>query len=73
MTDDVLVHRARIQEMVGGRTVVESLAVTATKFADDAAYSDKNGEVGEHGWRTKRRVVNEKYAAVVAALYPSDA
>ncbi|WP_310526648.1 AMP-dependent synthetase/ligase [Nocardioides sp.] len=52
MTEDVLASRARIETMVEGRTLIDSLADTATKFADDAAYSDKHGEVGDDGWRT---------------------
>ncbi len=52
MSEDVLVHRTRIEELVGGRTLVDSLADTAAKFADGAAYSDKHGTVGEDGWRS---------------------
>ncbi|HXH77014.1 AMP-dependent synthetase/ligase [Nocardioides sp.] len=52
MTEDVLAHRTRIEELVGGRTLIDCLAETAAEFADQSAYSDKHGEVGEDGWRT---------------------
>ncbi|WP_297739201.1 AMP-dependent synthetase/ligase [Nocardioides sp.] len=55
MTEDVLAHRTRIEELVGGRTLIDCLAETAAEFADEPAYSDKHGEIGqagEDGWRT---------------------
>ena len=52
MTEDVLAHRTRIEGLVGARTLIDCLAETAAKFADDAAYSDKHVGVGEDGWRT---------------------
>ncbi|WP_104105989.1 AMP-dependent synthetase/ligase [Nocardioides sp. 616] len=48
--DQVLAERARIQELVEGRTLIDSLAETAQRYADEPAYSDRNG-VAE-GWRT---------------------
>ena len=47
--DQVLAERARIQQIVEGRTLIDSLAETAERYADEPAYSDRNG-VAE-GWR----------------------
>ncbi|UUZ61894.1 hypothetical protein [Nocardioides sp. B-3] len=52
MTDDVLTHRARIEEQVGGRTLIDALAGTATAYADEAAYSDKHDVPEGETWRT---------------------
>lgn len=65
MTDDVLAHRARIEELVGGRTLIDALAGTATAFADEAAYSDKHGP--EEGWRTLTWAETRELALDVAA------
>ncbi|WP_181312150.1 AMP-dependent synthetase/ligase [Nocardioides campestrisoli] len=47
---DVLAERARLQEKVEGRTLIDSLADTVREHGDEAAYSDRN-RVSE-GWRT---------------------
>ncbi|PUA82132.1 AMP-dependent synthetase/ligase [Nocardioides currus] len=49
---DVQTDRARIEELVGGRTLIDALADTAAKFADDAAYSDRHDVPDGETWRT---------------------
>ncbi len=47
---DVLADRARIQQEISGRTLVDLLRDTSAAFADETAYSDRH-HVTE-GWRT---------------------
>lgn len=55
MTDvlpDVQTERTRIEGLVGGRTLVDVLADTATAKADEPAYSDKHRVPEGESWRT---------------------
>ena len=49
-TDHVLAERARIQQEVEGRTLLDALATTAERYGDQLAYSDRHGVT--EGWRT---------------------
>jgi long-chain acyl-CoA synthetase len=62
---DVLSERARIEEIVAGRTLIDSLAATATARADEPAYSDRHGT--EDGWRTLTWSETRERALDVAA------
>lgn len=48
----VAADRARIQEAVAGRTLIDALADTATAHADEPAYSDKHQVAEGESWRT---------------------
>ncbi len=43
---DVAADRTRIEEPVGGRTLIDALADTAAAHADEPAYADKHGRRG---------------------------
>ncbi|MGB0101158.1 MAG: AMP-dependent synthetase/ligase [Nocardioides sp.] len=45
-------ERARIQEQVEGRTLVDALADTVERYADEPAYSDKHHVPEGETWRT---------------------
>lgn len=49
--NDVLEERARIEKLIAGKTLIDSLADTAARRADEPAYSDRHG-AGTDGWRT---------------------
>jgi long-chain acyl-CoA synthetase len=50
--NDLLAERARIEEQVGGRTLVDALADTVRSYPDQPAYSDKHGVPDGESWRT---------------------
>ena len=71
MTQDVLTTRAEIEGQVAGRTLVDALAHTVERYADDPAYADKHHVDGESGqsWRTLTwRQTQESGLDVAAAL-----
>jgi long-chain acyl-CoA synthetase len=49
---DVLTERARIEDLVGGRTIPAALADTAASSGDQPAYSDKHDVPEGESWRT---------------------
>ena len=49
---DVLADRARIEEQVAGRTLIDVLADTVAEHGDRAAYSDKHDVPEGETWRT---------------------
>ncbi|MGN0065080.1 MAG: AMP-dependent synthetase/ligase [Nocardioides sp.] len=49
---DVLADRARIEEKVAGRTLVDCLADVASRHPDDPAFSDRHRTAEGEGWRT---------------------
>lgn len=49
---DVLSHRARIEEAVAGRTVVDCLEDTVERCGDEPAYSDRHHVPEGEMWRT---------------------
>ncbi|MBZ5740153.1 AMP-dependent synthetase/ligase [Nocardioides mangrovi] len=49
---DVLTERARVQQLVEGRTLVDALAETAAAHADQPAYSDRHHAAEGESWRT---------------------
>jgi long-chain acyl-CoA synthetase len=52
MTTDVLADRARIEEQVAGRTLIDALADTVEKYGDEAAYSDRHHTPEGESWRS---------------------
>ncbi|QCX28340.1 AMP-dependent synthetase/ligase [Nocardioides jishulii] len=62
---DVLTERARVERILGGHTLVDHLASTASQFPDEPAYSDRH-EVSE-GWRTLSWTQTREAALDVAA------
>ncbi|QIK75472.1 AMP-dependent synthetase/ligase [Nocardioides piscis] len=78
MTEDVLAARARIEEQVAGRTLIDALAQTAQTYADDPAYSDKHHAPEGETWRTitwaeTRELALDVAAALIAAgVQPGD-
>ncbi len=52
MTDDVLAHRAEIEEQVASRTLVDALSDTVGRYAEEPAYSDKHQVPDGETWRT---------------------
>lgn len=66
---DVLADRARIEEKVAGRTLVDALADTVAAHADRPAYSDKHGVPEGESWRTLTWTqVRERALDVAAGL-----
>jgi long-chain acyl-CoA synthetase len=66
---DVLAERARIQEQVEGRTLVDALADTVSAHADQPAYSDRHHVPEGEKWRTLTwHETNERALDVAAAL-----
>ncbi|MEP9361910.1 AMP-binding protein [Nocardioides sp. CN2-186] len=49
---DLQTDRARIDEMIAGRTMIDALADTAVSAADHPAYSDKHDVPEGESWRT---------------------
>jgi len=49
---DVTSERARIENEVGGRTLIDALADTVAAHADEPAYSDRHGAPDGESWRT---------------------
>jgi long-chain acyl-CoA synthetase len=49
---DVLAERARIEEQIAGRTMIDALADTVAAYADAPAYSDKHDVPEGESWRT---------------------
>jgi long-chain acyl-CoA synthetase len=49
---DVATDRARIEQAVGGRTLIDVLADTVAEHADGPAYSDRHDVPEGEGWRT---------------------
>ncbi len=49
---DVLAERARMEGLVGGRTLIDALAETAAARADEPAYSERHGAAEGESWRT---------------------
>ena len=62
---DVLAERARIEGLVAGKTLIDSLADTAARRADEPAYSDRHGTA--EGWRTLTWAETRERALDVAA------
>ena len=52
MTTDVLADRARIEEQVAGRTLIDALADTVEEYGDEAAYSDRHHTAEGESWRS---------------------
>ncbi len=67
MTQDVLTKRAEIEEQVAGRTLVDALADTVARYAEDSAYSDKHGAAEGETWRTLTWVQTRETGLDVAA------
>ncbi len=78
MTVDVQGDRIRIEEQVGGRTLIDSLADTARKYADEPAYSDKHGVTEGETWRTltwaqtRERALDVAGALIEIGVEPGD-
>ncbi|WP_139978068.1 AMP-dependent synthetase/ligase [Nocardioides litoris] len=75
---DVLSERARIESIVGGRTLVDALGETAVSAADHPAYSDKHGVPEGASWRTltwaevRERALDLAAALVARGAQPGD-
>lgn len=67
LTDPVQADRARIEEAVAGRTLIDALADTAAAHADEPAYSDKHGVAEGESWRTLTWAQTRETALDVAA------
>ena len=67
MNDHVLTERARIEEQVAGRTLVDALAETVRTYPDEAAYSDKHHVPEGESWRTLTWTETRELALDVAA------
>jgi long-chain acyl-CoA synthetase len=67
MTADVLSERARIEQQVGGRTLVDALAQTVGTYPDEPAYSDKHHAPEGEAWRTLTWTQTRELALDVAA------
>ncbi|GEP35670.1 long-chain acyl-CoA synthetase [Nocardioides szechwanensis] len=65
--NDVLAERARIEDQVGGRTLIDMLAATARDKADDPAYSHRHGAAEGESWRTLTWAETRELALDVAA------
>ena len=66
---DVLAERARIQEQIEGRTLVDALADTVSAYADQPAYSDRHHVPEGESWRTLTwSETHERALDVAAAL-----
>ena len=64
---DVLAERARIEEQVAGRTLVDALADTVRTYPDEPAYSDKHHVPEGETWRTLTWTETRELALDVAA------
>ena len=67
MTTDVLAERARIEQQVAGRTLVDALADTVRTYPDEPAYSDKHHVPEGESWRTLTWTETRELALDVAA------
>ena len=67
MTTDVLAERARIEQQVEGRTLVDALADTVRTYPDEPAYSDKHHVPEGEAWRTLTWTETRELALDVAA------
>ena len=64
---DVLAERARIQQQVEGRTLVDALAETVREYAGEPAYSDRHHVPEGESWRTLSWADTHERALDVAA------
>ncbi len=67
MTADVLTDRARIEQQVAGRTLIDALADTVRTYPDQPAYSDKHHVPDGETWRTLNWTEVREHARDVAA------
>lgn len=67
MTTDVLSERARIEAAIAGRTLPDALAETASRYAEQPAYSDKHEVADGESWRTITWTQTRELALDVAA------
>ena len=67
MNDHVLAERARIEQQVAGRTLVDALADTVRTYPDEPAYSDKHHVPEGESWRTLTWTETRELALDVAA------
>ena len=65
--NDVLAERARIEQQVTGRTLVDALADTVRTYPDEPAYSDKHHVPEGETWRTLTWTDTRELALDVAA------
>ena len=69
MTADVLTDRARIEQQVAGRTLIDALADTVRTYSDEPAYSDRHHVPDGETWRTLTWTeVGERVRDVAAGL-----
>jgi long-chain acyl-CoA synthetase len=77
-TPDVLAERARIEGLVAGKTLVDSLAATARLRADEPAYSDRHRVAEGESWRTltwaetRERALDVAAALIARGVAPGD-
>lgn len=64
---DVLAERARIEEAVAGRTVIDCLAETVERYGAEPAYSDRHDVAEGQSWRTLTWTETRELALDVAA------
>ena len=64
---EVLAERARIESLIAGKTLIDSLAETARARADEPAYSDRHGAAEGQSWRTLTWAETRERALDVAA------
>lgn len=67
LTDSVQADRARIEEAIAGRTLIDVLADTAAAHADEPAYSDRHDVAEGDSWRTLTWAQTRETALDVAA------
>jgi long-chain acyl-CoA synthetase len=65
--NDVLEDRARIETLIAGKTLIDSLAATAALRADEPAYSDRHRTTDGASWRTLTWAETREQALDVAA------
>jgi long-chain acyl-CoA synthetase len=76
--NDVLAERARIEGLVAGKTLVDSLAATAASRAEEPAYSDRHGTAEGESWRTltwaetRERALDVAGALIERGVAPGD-
>jgi long-chain acyl-CoA synthetase len=64
---DVLAERARIEGLIQGKTLIDSLADTVRARGDEPAYSDRHGAAEGESWRTLTWAQTREQALDVAA------
>jgi long-chain acyl-CoA synthetase len=64
---DVLAERARIEGLIQGKTLIDSLADTVRARGDEPAYSDRHGAAEGESWRTLTWAETRELALDVAA------